>query len=110
MITPALFLWLNLCCAVYDVEPEFALSVFTIESRLEVGPLGRSGTYIGPAGIHKCFRAKYDIDDPKENIRVGVAALRGKDKFRVLHRYNPKATPAYVREVMRLRKQLGRKG
>ena len=99
-MTPDLLLWLTLCCSVYQVEPAFARAVMVIESREQIGPLGRKGTFIGPFGIHKDFRKKWDIDDPRENIRVGVAALRGKDKLRVLRRYNTKSNRSYEQAVM----------
>jgi hypothetical protein len=105
-ITTALLLaWLHACSLQYGVEPAFSRAVMEVESGLpgvaayRVGPLGTRGTYIGPMGIHKQFRKKWDIDNPYENIRVGVAALQG-DKMRVLRRYNTSCNGAYVKAVM----------
>lgn len=88
MLAPELLAAVYLWCSVYKVEPPFALAVMKMESGFKCGPLGRHGTFIGPGGIHKQFRAKWAIDDPKENIRVTIAALEGRDKVRVLKRYN----------------------
>ena len=102
--TTLLLAWLYTCSTQYGVEPAFARAVMEVESGLpgvaafRVGPLGRKGTYIGPMGIHKQFRRKWDIDDPYENIRVGVAALRG-DKMKVLQRYNTACDVGYVKAV-----------
>jgi hypothetical protein len=103
--TALLLSWLNACCAYYNVEPAFARATMEVESgtkyeQIRIGPLGKKGTYIGPMGIHKQFRKKWDIDNPYENIRVGVAALRGRDKLKVLKRYNTSCNTAYVRAVM----------
>jgi hypothetical protein len=106
--TALLLAWLQACAAINGVEPEFALAVAAIESRLQCGPLGRSGTYYGPMGIHKCFKAKWDIEDPYVNIAVGVSALRGRDQRRVLKRYNASFNEAYWRAVQAARRQYQR--
>jgi len=110
MSLPAALLlaWMQACATLYGVEPEFALAVATIESRLQCGPLGRKGTYCGPMGIHKCFRAKWDIDNPFVNIAVGVRALKGRDQRRVLQRYNASFNEAYWRAVQSCRRQYQR--
>lgn len=100
--------WLQACAATHGVEPEFALAVATVESRLQCGPLGSKGTYYGPMGIHKCFRAKWDIANPFVNIAVGVKALKGRDQRRVLQRYNASFNEAYFRAVQSCRRQYQR--
>jgi hypothetical protein len=103
MLAPALIAWMVLWSNVYGVEPEFALAVARVESgtsqhEFRIGKLGR-GTYYGPMGIHKCFLNKWPIDDPWENIRVGVRALRG-SKMHALRRYNKSCNAAYTRAVL----------
>ena len=103
-MTPALFFWLWCCCQSYGVEPEFALAVAHVESgtrtqEYRVGRLGHS-RYYGPMGIDRDFLRKWRIDDPYENIRRGVPALRGRDKLPVLRRYNRESNRAYERAVM----------
>lgn len=98
--------YIRACAETYYVDPAFAEAVFTIESGLRCGPLGKKGRFIGPAGIDKSFRCKWNIDDPFINIIVGVAALRGKDKDRVLRRYNPVNGRNYRIAVLRLYRQI----
>jgi hypothetical protein len=74
-------------------------------NEIKVGPLGGSGKFIAPMGINRCFRTKWDIDDPFENIRVGVAALRGRDERQVLKRYNAEFNEGYYRAVMACKRQ-----
>lgn len=97
--------WLTACARLEGVDPAFAAAVFHIESRsatqeFRFGPLGRAGKYLGPAGINRCFRAKWDIDNWRVNAWVGVRALRGRDERRVLQRYNASFTEAYYRAVL----------
>ena len=104
MLAPELLLWMQICCGMYAVEPEFALAVAKVESgckqqEFRVGRLGRSKFY-GPMGIAGCYLKKWPIDNPWENVRVGVRALQGADKLRVLRRYNTTCTPQYVAAVM----------
>ena len=117
MISPltqaVLVAWLKACALTYGVDPMFAQAVMIVESRpaggaemeFRVGRLGKS-RYFGPFGIEKSFLKKWDIANPFVNIEVGVRALRGKDQTKVLHRYNPTATPAYIREVKRITRKL----
>jgi hypothetical protein len=64
--------------------------------------MGRHGRYVGPFGIHRDFRAKWpNLDDPFVNIWVGVRALRGENKKKVLRRYNANFTQAYWLAVKR---------
>lgn len=110
MLSPELLFCLMMWCSIYEVEPPFALAVMQMESNFKIGPLGRKGTYIGPGGIHKAFRSKWNIDDPEENIRVTVAALRGKDKVKVLKRYNKEwHKNNYINDVMRTYRQYARR-
>jgi hypothetical protein len=51
-------------------------------------------------GIHKDFKKKWDIENPVCNIVIGVMALRGRNKRKILKRYNPKADAAYFRAVL----------
>lgn len=106
--------FLELCCEHYQVDKSFALAVAYIESGdprngapLRFGRLGQ-GTYYGPFGIHKSFIKRWRIDDPYVNTWVGVRALRGKDKIKVLRRYNPAATQAYFRAVLEMERRLKR--
>ena len=105
MLSPELLAAVFLWCQVYKVEPALPLAVMKLESNFQCGPLGRKGTYIGPGGIHKCFRSKWAIDDPKENTRVTVAAFEGvKGEAAVtrrLKRYNPRWYEGnYLRDVL----------
>jgi hypothetical protein len=112
LTTALLVAWITACAQVYDVSPEFARAVAIVESRpagggmeMRVGPLGRSGKFVGPMGLNRCFAGKYDIYSPWENIRVGVRALRG-NELKALRRYNTSCTAAYVKEVMRIKRKL----
>lgn len=105
--------WIKYWGAVYRVEPEFIFPVMVVESGdannlIRFGPLGKSGKYIGPMGINKCFRKQWDIDDPVVNIAVGARALRGSDKRRLLKRYNAAFNEGYYRAVMALYRQCKR--
>ena len=106
MLDTLLMCFLLACCHTYGVEPEFALAVARVESgtktqEYRIGRLGRSNFY-GPMGVHRCF---LKTGSPYEVIELGVRALRGKDKARVLRRYNPKLNRAYERAVMALYRQ-----
>ena len=106
MLEPILYIWLVTCCNFYHVEPEFALAVARVESgtktqEYRIGRLGKSDFY-GPMGVKGCF---LKTGSPFEVIELGVRALRGKDKARVLRRYNPKLDRAYERAVMALYRQ-----
>lgn len=95
--------WIRTYALLYGVEPEFALAVAHVESgvpgqEFRVGPLGR-GKYYGPFGIHRDFLKKWPIDQPEENIRRGVLALKGGDQRRVLKRYNRTFNECYFRAV-----------
>ena len=111
-----LLAWLQACALTYGVEPEFAYAVARVESgvpglaEIRCGPLGRSGKYYGPMGINRCFKEKWPIDDPYINVVVGVKALRGADKRRVLQRYNAAFNEAYYRAVMATYRQAKREG
>jgi hypothetical protein len=114
--TALLLAWIKACALTYGVDPEFAAAVAIVESRptgggmeMRCGPLGRSGKYVGPMGLNRCFAGKYDIYSPWENIRVGVKALRG-NQMSALKRYNASCTPAYIREVFKIKRQLKREG
>lgn len=94
--------WIHFYSIQYEVDPHFAHAVAIVEcgpKGIRSGPLNRKGTYIGPFAIHKDFRNKWDIDDPRENIRIGVAALRGCNKVQVLRRYNTKCNSRYIKAV-----------
>jgi hypothetical protein len=111
-----LLAWLQACALTYGVEPEFAWAVARVESgvpggaEIRCGPLGRSGKYYGPMGINRCFKAKWPIDNAFVNVEVGVKALRGADKRRVLQRYNAAFNEAYFRAVMAVYRQAKREG
>lgn len=111
-----LLAWMKACALTYGVEPEFAWAVARVESgapggsAIRCGPLGRSGKYYGPFGIHRDFRRRWPIDDPYVNVAVGVKALRGPDKRRVLRRYNAAFNEAYYRAVMAVYRQAKREG
>ncbi len=108
MLTQALLLWLHTCCAAYHVEPAFALAVAQVESgcpgqEIRLGPIGKKGIYAGPFGLHRAYcREHFGVDpvDPEVNIEIGVRALRGPDKHRILRRYNREWNRAYERAVM----------
>jgi hypothetical protein len=107
-----LLAWMQACSLHYGVEPEFAYAVARVESgtrteALRFGRLGRS-RYYGPMGINRCFLARWPIDDPYVNVEVGVKALRGADKRRVLKRYNAAFDEAYYRAVMATYRQAKR--
>jgi len=98
----------------YGVDPYFAASVAYIESGgWKEGPLP-GGKFIAPMGIHRCFRKKWNIDDPIKNIKVGTIAL-GKHKRKTgtrrkaLAKYNTEITQAYTEEVMGLYRQIRRR-
>lgn len=108
-----LLAWMASCAQVYGVDPHFAQAVAIVESRPAHGPelamrCGRLGKsrYYGPMGIEKSFLKRWAINDPFVNIQVGVMALRGADKRRVLKRYNASFTEAYYREVRRIERRL----
>ena len=108
ILTPALLLWLHTCFAAYHVEPAFALAVAQVESgcpgqQIRIGPLGKKGVYAGPFVLHRAYcREHFGVDpvDPAVNIKIGVRALRGPDKHRILRRYNREWNRAYERAVM----------
>ena len=111
-----MFAWIGSIAQAYGVCPSFAQAVAVVESRpagteiaLRVGPIG-GGRFYGPFAIHKDYLKRWPIDVPWINCVVGVRALRGKDKKRVLQRYNRSWTPAYHAEVMRIKKQIERRG
>ncbi|MGA7886359.1 MAG: hypothetical protein WCA44_11510 [Acidobacteriaceae bacterium] len=94
----------------YGVNPNFALAVAETESscrgqQFRFGSMGK-GTYFGPFGIHKCFRAKWDIADPYINTVIGIRALaRYRDKRRTLRKYNAAFNEAYWRRVCYLERR-----
>jgi hypothetical protein len=105
--------WIRTCALHYGVDPELAQAVAIVESRpaggglkIRVGPLGKKGQYVGPMGINRTFANKYDIYNPYENVRVGVAALRGRNQAAVLKRYNRGFDQKYYREVCRVQRHL----
>jgi hypothetical protein len=114
--TALLMAWLKACALTYGVEPEFAWAVARVESgrpgaaEIRCGPLGRTGKYYGPFGIHREFKRRWPIDNPYVNVEVGVKALRGADKRRVLRRYNASFDESYYRAVMALYRQAKREG
>lgn len=105
---------IKVCSAFYGVEPEFALAVAHIESRTSTeyvrqGQIGRVG-YWAPFAIHPDYKKRWAVDYAPINVLVGVKALQGKDKLRVLKRYNREYTRSYGAEVMkayRKHKELG---
>lgn len=113
LATVLLIAWLRACSAVHGVDPCFAQAVMIVESRptggaeleFRVGRLGKS-KYWGPFGIHRDFLKRWPIDDPFVNVEVGVKALRGNDRRRVLKRYNASFNEAYYREVRRVERKL----
>lgn len=107
MLAPDLLFWLVQVCAIYDVPPALPLAVMRMESgpHFKCGPLGKRGQFIGPGGIDKSFRVKWNIDDPKENIRLVVAAFAGKKTeaqiVKRIKKYNPKwKENNYLRDVL----------
>lgn len=113
MAEALLVAWIRSCALVYGVDPEFAVAVAHVESRvpgqyLRVGRLGRS-RYFGPFGIHQDFRKKWPVEDPWVNCLIGVRALRGRDKRKVLRRYNAEFNESYYRAVMRAAGKRNRK-
>ena len=74
--------WIAICANHWDVDPEFAMAVAHIESRLpgrqefRLGKIGH-GTFYGPFGIHKCFKKRWPIDRWPVNVYYGCRALRG---------------------------------
>lgn len=112
MTTLLIYFWTAFWCQVYGVELPFALAVAHIESgtsvvQFRVGLL--ANRFYGPFNIHKDFRRRWpDIDTIEGNCRAGVRALRGRDKLRILKRYNPQATQAYLRAVLGARKKYER--
>jgi len=113
LLSALLLAWLTACAQVHGVDPAFAQAVMITESRpaggadleFRVGRLGGSKFY-GPFGIHRDYKKHAAIDNSYVNILVAVGALRGKDQTQVLRRYNPTATPAYIRAVRRLTRKL----
>lgn len=106
-----LIMWIHSYSLQVGVDPNFAVAVATVEcgpGPIRSGSLNKKGTYIGPFGLHKDFRKKWNIDDPKENCKRGVLALRGRDKIKVLKRYNPKADSRYIKAVMNKYRELRR--
>jgi len=107
MLTESLILALITVIALdQGVDPEFARNVAKVESscpktgaQVRIGRLGKSKFY-GPMGIHKDFKKKWDIENPVCNIVIGVKALRGRNKRKILKRYNPKADAAYFMAVL----------
>lgn len=113
-LAPALLLWLQLCCGAYGVEPEFALAVATIESRLQVDLETRR--FVGLFCLDKArVRERFGLTpreakDPFVNIALGVASLQGRDKQKILRRFNPEDyRGVYQRQVLRYYRQLKRK-
>jgi len=114
LTTTLLVAWITACAQVHGVDPHFARAVAIVESRapgggelsMRCGPLGRSGKYHGPFAIHRDFLKRWPIDDPFVNVEVGVKALRGQDRRRVLKRYNSSFTEAYYREIRRIERRL----
>ena len=109
-----LICWINACAKAEGVNPALARAVFQVESgdrwhRYRFGPLGKKGQYIGPAGIDKSFRAKWDIDFWPMNVLIGVQSLKPRKGERtekdILRRYNPKLDRAYEAAVMALYRQ-----
>ncbi|MHB8071544.1 MAG: hypothetical protein ACYDHF_06295 [Candidatus Cryosericum sp.] len=95
------------------MEPEFALAVATIESRLQVDL--ETPRFVGLFCLDKArVRERFGLTpaeakDPFVNITVGVASLRGRDKERVLRRFNPEDPGGvYRRQVLRYYRQLRR--
>lgn len=102
-------IWIVTCSAYWNVEPSFALAVAHIESRLpgkEEFRCGKMGsTFFGPFGIHKCFKKRWPIDNPLVNCWIGVRALRGRNKKKILKRYNAKFDQAYWLAIKRAKKK-----
>lgn len=107
-----LIFWINYYATVFNVDPAFCEAVARVEcgpQGLRAGPLDRKAKYYGPFAIHKDFLKKWPIDDPQENIKRGVLALRGKDRHRVLRRFNKESSRAYEQAVFAKMRELKRK-
>ena len=94
----------------YNVSPFFAAAVMHIEGNgWTEQRLGHS-PYWGPMGVNEYCRVAADaLTDPLCNIRVGVAALRGKEPSTILKRYNALwFKDHYIRDVLALERQLER--
>ena len=110
----ALLAWMQVCSAHYGIEPEFVYAVARIESgvpggpRIRIGPLGRKRKYYGPMGINRCFLARWPVDNCYVNVMVGARALRGRDKRRILKRYNASFDEAYYQAIMACYRQAKR--
>jgi len=114
-MTLALLLWLQICCNIHGVEPEFALAVARLESgtkteTFRLGRLGKTNLY-GPMGVRSFFLEK---GDAKEVIEVGVKALRPRKGERtkrdILKRYVGYRDIAYEKGVLAMYSQYKRKG
>jgi hypothetical protein len=107
-----IYFWSGFWCTHYGVDLPFALAVAATESgvpgqEFRVNLL--AGKWFGPYNIHKDFLLRWpDIDTISGNCRAGVRALRGRDKRRILKRYNPEMTPEYYQAVMRAEKRYRR--
>ena len=94
----------------YNVSPFFAAAVMHMEGNgWAEQRLGHS-PYWGPMGVNEYCRVSADaVTDPLCNIRVGVAALQGKEPQTVLKRYNSLwFKDHYIRDVLALARQLER--
>jgi len=104
--------WTVFWCSHYGVDPTLPLAVAHIESRspgreFRIGLL--AGKWYGPYNIHKDFKKRWpDIAAIEGNCRAGVRGLRGQDKMKVLKRYNPEATQAYLAAVMKAKNRYRR--
>lgn len=105
----SVYLWLSFCCTVHQVDYPFAAAVMQIESGIpgalpfRLGHIGER--YWGPFCIDDDYRRGkwcWPVDDWRVNVWYGVQALKGKDHLHILHRYNPKATRAYLKAVRQL--------
>lgn len=111
--TAALLAWMQICAQEHGVDPYFARAVAIVESRpaggglaMRCGPLGKQGKYYGPFGISRIFLKRWNIADPYVNVWVGVRALRGRNRLKILRRYNASFNQAYYREICRTERQL----
>ena len=97
-------------CERYHVNPFLAAAVAWIEGNGWDGDRIGHSPYWGPMGINEyCSVPQYLLTDPLGNIRVGVAALRGRSPKKILKRYNAKwYKDHYIRDVMALKRQLER--
>ena len=117
LLTALLLAWITACAQTHGVDPHFARAVAICESRpcgggeleMRVGRLGKS-RYYGPFGVANVYGADVNLLNPYINTLIGVAALRGRDKIRVLRRYNTTCTPAYISEVRRVERKLKETG